>query len=223
MNIAEFTILGRVGKIKPFDGKTNVTICANYSFRNRNGERDSAAHWSEVTIFAEATRDYRLHRQIRQGGRFGHRAGPDQAVELHPQRRDGLRRRPAGRRVLDPRPEGGPRRDAAGRSRGAEGQEQSPSQVTAPVPSRQCGGSGPKASGAAGRQGSVACDEWSRPRSRPLARRRALRPPALRAETGGCGASADRLAPSSLSPRGVEKIIARSDRAPRRRAARKAR
>ena len=32
MNIAEFTILGRVGKIKPFDGKTNVTIFANYSF-----------------------------------------------------------------------------------------------------------------------------------------------------------------------------------------------
>ena len=58
MNIAEFTILGRVGKIKPFDGKTNVTICANYSFRNREGERDSAAHWNEVTIFAEATRDY---------------------------------------------------------------------------------------------------------------------------------------------------------------------
>jgi single-stranded DNA-binding protein len=54
MNIAEFTILGRVGKIKPFDGKTNVTICANYTFRNR----DSAAHWNEVTIFAEATRGY---------------------------------------------------------------------------------------------------------------------------------------------------------------------
>ena len=48
MNIAEFTILGRVGKIKPFDSKTNVTICANYSFRNREGERDSAAHWNEV-------------------------------------------------------------------------------------------------------------------------------------------------------------------------------
>ena len=57
MNIAEFTILGRVGKIKPFHGKTSVTICANYSFRNRDGERDSAAHWSEVTIFAKATRD----------------------------------------------------------------------------------------------------------------------------------------------------------------------
>ena len=58
MNIAEFTILGRVGKIKPFDGKTNVTICANYTFRNRDGERDSAAHWNEVTIFAEAARSY---------------------------------------------------------------------------------------------------------------------------------------------------------------------
>ena len=58
MNIAEFTILGRVGKIKPFEGKTNVTICANYTFRNRDGERDSAAHWNEVTVFPEATRDY---------------------------------------------------------------------------------------------------------------------------------------------------------------------
>jgi len=58
MNLAEFTILGRVGKIKPFEGKTNVTICANYPYRNKEGEKASAAHWNEVTIFSEATRGY---------------------------------------------------------------------------------------------------------------------------------------------------------------------
>ena len=58
MNIAEFTILGRVGKIKTFDSKTNVTICANCSFRNRDGERNSALHWNEVTIFADVARSY---------------------------------------------------------------------------------------------------------------------------------------------------------------------
>ncbi len=58
MNLAEFTILGRVGKIKPFEGKTNVTICANYPYRNKEGEKGSAAHWNEVTIFSEATRGY---------------------------------------------------------------------------------------------------------------------------------------------------------------------
>ena len=43
MNLAEFTILGRVGKIKPFEGKTSVTICANYlplpKQRRREGKR----------------------------------------------------------------------------------------------------------------------------------------------------------------------------------------
>ena len=58
MNLAEFTILGRVGKIKPFEGKTNVTICANYPYRTKEGEKGSAAHWNEVTIFSEATRGY---------------------------------------------------------------------------------------------------------------------------------------------------------------------
>ena len=58
MNLAEFTILGRVGKIKPFEGKTSVTICANYAYRNKEGEKGSSAHWNEVTIFTEATRGY---------------------------------------------------------------------------------------------------------------------------------------------------------------------
>ena len=57
-NIAEFSILGRVGKIKEFDGKTNVTICANYPYKDKDGAKKDSPHWNEISIFAEATRGY---------------------------------------------------------------------------------------------------------------------------------------------------------------------
>ncbi len=44
--IAEFTILGRVGKIKPFEGKTNVTICANYPYWSKEGENPALGETS---------------------------------------------------------------------------------------------------------------------------------------------------------------------------------
>ena len=42
-NFAEFQILGRVGKIKQFDGKVNVTVCANYPTKKDSRDaRESA-------------------------------------------------------------------------------------------------------------------------------------------------------------------------------------
>ena len=57
-NLAEFSILGRVGKIKEFQGKTNLTICANYPYKDKEGAQKENPHWNEVAIFAEATRSY---------------------------------------------------------------------------------------------------------------------------------------------------------------------
>ena len=56
-NFAEFQILGRVGKIKEFDGKVNVTVCANYPTKKDSETRENP-HWNEVSIFSEAVRDY---------------------------------------------------------------------------------------------------------------------------------------------------------------------
>ena len=55
---AEFQILGRVGKIKEFNGSTNVSLCANYPFKDRNGEKQTDALWNDVTIFGEKTRGF---------------------------------------------------------------------------------------------------------------------------------------------------------------------
>ena len=57
LNIAEFSILGRVGKIKDFQGKINVTICANLGYKTKDGWKDEP-HWNEVSIFAEGARKY---------------------------------------------------------------------------------------------------------------------------------------------------------------------
>jgi single-stranded DNA-binding protein len=54
---AEFQILGRVGKIKQFDGKVNVTVCANYPTKKDTETRENP-HWNEVSIFSEAVRNY---------------------------------------------------------------------------------------------------------------------------------------------------------------------
>ena len=64
-NFAEFQILGRVGKIKEFDGKVNVTVCANYPTK-KDGETRDNPHWNEVSIFAEAVRGYA--QMLRQSG-----------------------------------------------------------------------------------------------------------------------------------------------------------
>ena len=51
-NIAEFRIIGRVGKITTHDKVTKVSVAANYN-RQENGEWVTDTHWNEVTLFGK--------------------------------------------------------------------------------------------------------------------------------------------------------------------------
>jgi len=57
-NYAEFQILGHVGRITPFDSATRVTVCANYRRKDDRGNWEDDAHWNEVVIFSQRTRNY---------------------------------------------------------------------------------------------------------------------------------------------------------------------
>ncbi|MBB3948399.1 single-stranded DNA-binding protein [Rhizobium skierniewicense] len=58
-NHAEFDILGRVGRISPFESATRVSICANYRRQEREGgEWIDDPHWNEVVVFNKRTRDF---------------------------------------------------------------------------------------------------------------------------------------------------------------------
>src|SRR3546814_4492718 len=58
-NIAEFRIIGRVGKISEHDKVTKVNVAANYN-RQENGEWVTDNHWNEGTL---------LGKQIERGGK----------------------------------------------------------------------------------------------------------------------------------------------------------
>lgn len=51
-NIAEFRIIGRVGKITEHDKVTKVNVAANYN-RKEDGEWVTDTHWNEVTLFGK--------------------------------------------------------------------------------------------------------------------------------------------------------------------------
>lgn len=53
MNIAEFRIIGRVGKTEILDKVAYIHIAANYS-RKVNGQWEDDAHWNRVTVFGKA-------------------------------------------------------------------------------------------------------------------------------------------------------------------------
>ena len=57
-NIAEFTLIGRVGTIKQVGKTLRVSICANYPFKGDKGQWRDDAHWNEVTIFTKAIQSY---------------------------------------------------------------------------------------------------------------------------------------------------------------------
>jgi hypothetical protein len=50
-DIAEFTLLDRVGTIKQVGSR--VSICANYPFKDDKGQWKDDAHWNEVTVFTK--------------------------------------------------------------------------------------------------------------------------------------------------------------------------
>nr|WP_313015846.1 single-stranded DNA-binding protein [Brucella intermedia] len=57
-NFAEFQITGRVGKIKPFDNATRISIASNYRRQDDQGNWADDPHWNEVVIFRKSTRKY---------------------------------------------------------------------------------------------------------------------------------------------------------------------
>jgi single-stranded DNA-binding protein len=57
-NIAEFTLIGRVGTIKQVGKTVRVTVCANYPFKDKGDEWKDDQHWNEVTIFTKSIQDY---------------------------------------------------------------------------------------------------------------------------------------------------------------------
>jgi single-strand DNA-binding protein len=57
-NIAEFTLIGRVGTIKQVGKTVHVSICANYPFKDDKGQWKEDAHWNEVTIFTKSVQSY---------------------------------------------------------------------------------------------------------------------------------------------------------------------
>ena len=79
-NIAEFTLIGRVGTIKQVGKTVRVSICANYPFKDDKGQWKDDAHWNEVTIFTKSIHSY-VKRACRQG-RHGSCAWPASAEQL---------------------------------------------------------------------------------------------------------------------------------------------
>jgi single-strand DNA-binding protein len=57
-NIAEFTLIGRVGTIKQVGKTVRVSICANYPFKDDRDQWKDDAHWNEVTIFTKSIQSY---------------------------------------------------------------------------------------------------------------------------------------------------------------------
>lgn len=55
---AGFQILGRIGKVREVGQTTRVSICANYAFKDRNGDTKDRPYWNEVTIWTERARKY---------------------------------------------------------------------------------------------------------------------------------------------------------------------
>lgn len=56
-NLAEFEIIGRVGRITAHDHATRVSICANYRYQGDGAWKDDP-HWNEVVVFSRQLREY---------------------------------------------------------------------------------------------------------------------------------------------------------------------
>ena len=57
-NIAEFTIIGRVGGLKTLGKAVRVTIASNYRLKDERGEWREDTYWNEVTVFSPTTQAY---------------------------------------------------------------------------------------------------------------------------------------------------------------------
>ena len=52
---AEFTIIGRIGKIARIGTTLKLNIAADYPYRNEAGDWVDNPHWNTVTVFNDAT------------------------------------------------------------------------------------------------------------------------------------------------------------------------
>ena len=57
-NVAEFTLIGRVGKVTTNGTVTRLSIASNYPRRQDDGSYRDDTHWNTVVVFAEGTRRY---------------------------------------------------------------------------------------------------------------------------------------------------------------------
>jgi single-stranded DNA-binding protein len=57
-NVAEFTIIGRIGSIKTFGTTMRLSIASNYPFKDASGEWQEQTYWNQVTIFSERMAAY---------------------------------------------------------------------------------------------------------------------------------------------------------------------
>jgi single-stranded DNA-binding protein len=57
-NIAEFTIIGRVGSTKSLGKALRVTIASNYRLKGERSAWREDTFWNEVTVFSPTTQAY---------------------------------------------------------------------------------------------------------------------------------------------------------------------
>jgi single-strand DNA-binding protein len=57
-NIAEFTLIGRIGKVEILDTATRLSIASTYRRRTGDGSYADDPHWNTVVVFTESTRRY---------------------------------------------------------------------------------------------------------------------------------------------------------------------
>ena len=56
--IAEFIIIGRVGKITDLGKAIKVSIASSYPYKDDHGSWQDRTHWNTITIFNESTRKW---------------------------------------------------------------------------------------------------------------------------------------------------------------------
>jgi hypothetical protein len=57
-NIAEFTLIGRIGKITAGDGVTRLSIASNHRRKGKEDAWIDDPHWNQIVVFNEGTHGY---------------------------------------------------------------------------------------------------------------------------------------------------------------------
>lgn len=57
-NVAEFTLIGRIGKLTAGDSVTRLSIASNYRRKGKDGAWADDTHWNQVVVFSDGARKY---------------------------------------------------------------------------------------------------------------------------------------------------------------------